>query len=79
LRFSGFVKLGKLGKGPCLIEAQRRSEKPKTESALLATPDGRRGWQWQRAGDRSATPDVFLDDSGRDAHLSGRVAEALMA
>lgn len=23
--------------------------------------------------------DVFLDDSGRDAHLSGRVAEALMA
>jgi quinol monooxygenase YgiN len=23
--------------------------------------------------------DAFLDDSGRDAHLSGRVAEALMA
>lgn len=22
--------------------------------------------------------DVFLDDAGRDAHLSGRVAEALM-
>ena len=30
-------------------------------------------------GSRFAVFDVFPDDSGRQAHLSGRVAEALMA
>ncbi len=46
---------------------------------VVAEPDTT-AWFAVRLGDSQfAIFDVFPDDSGRQAHLSGRVAEALMA
>jgi quinol monooxygenase YgiN len=47
---------------------------------LVADEPGTIAWFAVRLGNsRFAIFDVFQDDAGRQAHLSGRVAEALMA
>jgi len=48
--------------------------------ALVEDEPDTTAWFAVRLGNEQfAIFDAFLDDSGRDAHLSGRVAEALMA
>jgi quinol monooxygenase YgiN len=48
--------------------------------ALVEDEPDTTAWFAVRLGDAQfAIFDAFLDDSGRDAHLSGSVAEALMA
>ena len=48
--------------------------------ALVQQEPGTTTWFALRLGPRTfAIFDAFADEAGRDAHLSGRVAEALMA
>ena len=49
------------------------------QSIVEDEPDTTAWFAVQLGDSQFAIFDVFPDDSGRDAHLSGRVAEALMA
>ena len=49
------------------------------QSIVEDEPDTTAWFAVQLGKSQFAIFDVFPDDSGRDAHLSGRVAEALMA
>jgi quinol monooxygenase YgiN len=49
------------------------------QSIVEGEPDTTAWFAVQLSEAQFAIFDVFPDDSGRDAHLSGRVAEALMA
>jgi len=52
----------------------------KSAQALVEAETGTLAWYaLQLADHRFAIFDTFADDQGREAHLSGKVAEALMA